>query len=84
MSGSARSSRKAPSSTPRPSGGAIDTELGGGMMRTDEVRALAAQQIALGRMGQPDDLAAAVPAILSGAFAWATGALIEVSEGQDL
>lgn len=49
-------------------GGAIETDLGGGMMHADEVRAMAAQQIALGRMGLPDELAAAVPAILSDAF----------------
>jgi NAD(P)-dependent dehydrogenase (short-subunit alcohol dehydrogenase family) len=65
-------------------GGAIDTELGSGILRTDEVRALAAQQIALGRMGTADELAAAVPAILSDAFAWATGAAIEFSGGQSL
>lgn len=65
-------------------GGAIETELGGGMMLTDEVRALAAQSIALGRMGTADDLAAAVPAILSDAFAWATGGTIDVSGGQGL
>jgi NAD(P)-dependent dehydrogenase (short-subunit alcohol dehydrogenase family) len=65
-------------------GGAIDTELGNGMMRTDEVRALAAHEIALGRMGDPDDLAAAVPAILSDVFSWATGSLIELSGGQSL
>jgi hypothetical protein len=65
-------------------GGAIETDLGSGMMRTDEVRAMAAHQIALGRIGQAEELAAAVPAILSDAFVWATGALIEVSGGQSL
>jgi hypothetical protein len=29
-------------------------------------------------------MAAAVPAILSDAFAWATGSIIELSGGQDL
>jgi len=66
-------------------GGAIDTEgFLGGMMRSDEVAALTAHQIALGRIGHADDLAAAVPAILSDSFAWATGSLIEVSGGQSL
>jgi len=66
-------------------GGAIDTEgFLGGMMRSDDVIALTERQIALGRMGHADDLAAAVPAILSGSFAWATGSLIEVSGGQSL
>jgi NAD(P)-dependent dehydrogenase (short-subunit alcohol dehydrogenase family) len=54
------------------------------MMRSDEVVALTARQIALGRIGHADDLAAAVPAILSDSFAWATGSLIEVSGGQSL
>jgi NAD(P)-dependent dehydrogenase (short-subunit alcohol dehydrogenase family) len=62
-------------------GGAIDTEFLGGMMRDDEIVALAERQIALGRIGHADDLAAAVPAILSDSFAWATGSLIELSGG---
>jgi NAD(P)-dependent dehydrogenase (short-subunit alcohol dehydrogenase family) len=63
-------------------GGAIDdTEFLGGMMRSQEVAAHAAQQIALGRIGHVDELAAAVPAILSDSFAWATGSVIDVSGG---
>jgi NAD(P)-dependent dehydrogenase (short-subunit alcohol dehydrogenase family) len=66
-------------------GGAIDdTGFLGGMMGSEEVAALAAQQIALGRIGHVAELAAAVPAILSDSFAWATGSLIDVSGGQDL
>lgn len=66
-------------------GGAIDdTEFLGGVMRSEEVAAVAAKQIALGRIGHVDELAAAVPAILSDSFAWATGSLIDVSGGQDL
>jgi NAD(P)-dependent dehydrogenase (short-subunit alcohol dehydrogenase family) len=66
-------------------GGAIDdTEFLGGMMRSEEIAAMAAQQIALGRIGHVDELAAAVPAILSDSFAWATGSVIDVSWGQDL
>jgi NAD(P)-dependent dehydrogenase (short-subunit alcohol dehydrogenase family) len=65
-------------------GGAIDTGFGHGMMLTEEVQAMARQQIALGRIGHPEDMAAAVPAILSDAFAWATGSIIELSGGQDL
>ena len=66
-------------------GGAIDdTEFLGGMMHSKEIAALAAQQIALGRIGHVDELAAAVPAILSDSFAWATGSVIDVSGGQHL
>jgi len=66
-------------------GGAIDdTDFLGGIMRSEEIAAMAAQQSALGRIGHVDELAAAVPAILSDSFAWATGSLIDVSGGQDL
>jgi len=66
-------------------GGAIDdTDFLGGVMRSDEIAEMAAQQSALGRIGHVDELAAAVPAILSDSFAWATGSLIDVSGGQDL
>ena len=66
-------------------GGAIDdTDFLGGLMRSEQIAAMAAQQIALGRIGHVDDLAQAVPAILSDLFAWATGSIIDVSGGQDL
>lgn len=65
-------------------GGATDSDFGGGIMRTDEVRELSARSITLGRIGTPDDLAAAVPALLSSAFGWANGACIELSGGQSL
>jgi NAD(P)-dependent dehydrogenase (short-subunit alcohol dehydrogenase family) len=66
-------------------GGAMDdTDFLGGMMRSEEIATMAAQQSALGRIGHVDELAAAVPAILSDSFAWATGSLIDVSGGQDL
>jgi NAD(P)-dependent dehydrogenase (short-subunit alcohol dehydrogenase family) len=66
-------------------GGAIDdTDFLDGMMRSQEVATLAAQQSTLGRIGHADELASAVPAILSDSFAWATGSLIDVSGGQDL
>ena len=56
-------------------GGATDGDFGGGTMRTDYVQKASAEAIALGRMGTADDLGAAVPAILSGAFAWANGGI---------
>ena len=66
-------------------GGAIDdTDFLGGLMRSEQIAAMAAQQIALGRIGHVDDLAQAVPAILSDSFAWATGSIIDVSGGQDI
>ena len=65
--------------------GAIATDFGGGMVRDDEqVNAAVADAIALGRVGQADDIGAAVPAILSEGFGWATGTRIELSGGQQL
>jgi NAD(P)-dependent dehydrogenase (short-subunit alcohol dehydrogenase family) len=65
-------------------GGATDGDFGGGIMRTDYVQKASAEAIALGRMGTADDLGAAVPAILSDAFAWANGGFIELNGGQSL
>jgi NAD(P)-dependent dehydrogenase (short-subunit alcohol dehydrogenase family) len=65
-------------------GGAVGTGFGGGMMRSPEVQALAAHTIAQGRIATVDDITAAVPAILSDAFQWATGGIIDVSGGQSL
>ena len=65
--------------------GAIATDFAGGAVRDvpDINRALAAVT-ALGRVGEADDIGAAVPAILSGAMGWANGTRIELSGGQSL
>ena len=65
-------------------GGAVATGFGGGMMRSPEVQELAAHTIAQGRIAEIDDITAAVPAILSDAFQWSTGSIIDVSGGQSL
>ncbi|WP_305784124.1 SDR family NAD(P)-dependent oxidoreductase [Symbioplanes lichenis] len=65
-------------------GGAVDTGFGGGMMRSPQVQELAAHTIAQGRIATVDDITAAVPAILSDAFQWATGGIIDLSGGQSL
>ncbi|MCO5971358.1 SDR family NAD(P)-dependent oxidoreductase [Actinoallomurus soli] len=65
-------------------GGATESDFGGGIMHTDAVKELSANVIALGRIGTPDDLGAAVPALLSTAFGWANGGCIELSGGQSL
>lgn len=65
--------------------GAIATDFGGGAVRDNAVvNEAVARAIALGRVGLPDDIGAAVPAILSDAFGWATGTRIELSGGQNL
>jgi NAD(P)-dependent dehydrogenase (short-subunit alcohol dehydrogenase family) len=63
--------------------GAIATDFSGGAVRDNEaIHALVAQSIALGRVGQPDDIGRAVAAILSDDFGWATGTSFEISGGQ--
>lgn len=63
--------------------GAIATDFMGGAVRDNEgVSAYVAQGIALGRVGQPDDIGRAVAAILSTDLAWASGTSFDVSGGQ--
>ncbi|HWU79724.1 MAG TPA: SDR family oxidoreductase [Caulobacter sp.] len=63
--------------------GAIETDFGGGVVRDDEhVNAFVAQTIALGRVGQADDIGGAVAAILSDEMGWANGATFDLSGGQ--
>ncbi len=65
--------------------GAIATDFGGGLVRDNrQVNEMLAGTMALGRVGEPDDIGAAVPAILSPGFGWATGTRIELSGGQSL
>lgn len=65
--------------------GAIATDFGGGLVRDNsDVNQMLAGAIALGRVGLPDDIGAAVAAILSDGFGWATGTRIELSGGQSL
>jgi NAD(P)-dependent dehydrogenase (short-subunit alcohol dehydrogenase family) len=65
-------------------GGAVETDFGGGIMRSPEVQSLAAKTITQGRIATTDDISAAVPAVLSDAFQWSTGAIIDVSGGQSI
>ena len=63
--------------------GAIATDFMGGAVRDNEgINAYVAQGIALGRVGQPDDIGRAVAAILSNDLAWASGTSFDVSGGQ--
>ena len=61
----------------------IATGFGGGAAVNDPGVANAlASGIALGRVGQPDDIGRAVAALLSDDFGWANGTRIEISGGQ--
>ena len=65
--------------------GAVATDFGGGAVRdVEQVNRAVAGAVALGRVGQADDIGGAVPQILSDGFAWASGTRIELSGGQSL
>ncbi|MTD17037.1 SDR family oxidoreductase [Nakamurella sp. YIM 132087] len=65
--------------------GATATDFGGGSLRDDEqVRSGLATVIAMGHVGLPDDIGAAVAAIASENMSWVTGQRIEASGGMRL
>ncbi len=59
--------------------GAIRTELGGGL--NDEFEAMLAGQTALGRVGEPQDVARVIAMLLSQESAWINAQTIEVAGG---
>lgn len=59
--------------------GSIRTELGGGL--TAQFEALLASQTALGRIGEPDEVARVIAMLLSDDAAWINGQSIEVAGG---
>lgn len=65
--------------------GAIASDFGGGLVRDNaEVNHSLAEITPLGRVGQPDDIGAAVAALLSDSMHWVNGQRIEVTGGQSL
>lgn len=65
--------------------GAIATDFGGGIVRDNkDVNQVVASQIALGRVGQPEDIGGAVAALLSEETHWVNAQRIEVSGGMRL
>ena len=65
--------------------GAIETDFGGGHLRDNrELNAMVANNTALGRTGQPDDIGGAIAALLAPANRWVNAQRIEVSGGQSL
>jgi len=63
--------------------GPIDTEIMGGKL-TDERKASMASTIPLGRVGQPEDIAATVAFLLSEGAGYITGATIQVDGGKHM
>ncbi|MCM0619397.1 SDR family NAD(P)-dependent oxidoreductase [Nocardioides bruguierae] len=65
--------------------GATGTDFGGGSMRDDEtVRGHLSGLIAMGRVGEPDDIGATVAALASPGMGWVTGQRVEASGGMNL
>ncbi len=65
--------------------GATETDFAGGAIRDNQAANQAvAATVPLGRAGLPDDVGAAVAAILSDGFSWVNGTRIEVSGGQNI
>jgi NAD(P)-dependent dehydrogenase (short-subunit alcohol dehydrogenase family) len=65
--------------------GAIETDFGGGMVRDNAaLNQAVAAQTALGRVGLPDDIGAAVALLLSPEGGWINGQRIEASGGMFL
>jgi NAD(P)-dependent dehydrogenase (short-subunit alcohol dehydrogenase family) len=65
--------------------GPTATDFGGGHMRDDEaLRAHLASLIAMGRVGEPEDVGAAIAGLVVHSGRWTTGQRIEVSGGTRL
>jgi NAD(P)-dependent dehydrogenase (short-subunit alcohol dehydrogenase family) len=65
--------------------GAIETDFGGGHVRDDAgLNAVIAGMTALGRVGLPDDIGAAVAMLLAPESGWISGQRVEVSGGQGI
>lgn len=65
--------------------GAIETDFGGGAVRDNpQLNSFVASVTAMGRVGQPDDIGAAVAALLTAEANWMTGQRLEVSGGMFL
>ncbi|MGP3535036.1 SDR family NAD(P)-dependent oxidoreductase [Microbacterium sp. RD1] len=65
--------------------GATATDFAGGVIRDNEqYRTMLLPSVAMGRIGEPDDIGRAVAAVLDSRMAWVTGQRIEASGGQRL
>jgi NAD(P)-dependent dehydrogenase (short-subunit alcohol dehydrogenase family) len=65
--------------------GAVATDFGDGFIRDDaELQEAIVAMTALGRVGQPDDVGAAIAALVTSRSRWVTGQRIEVSGGTRL
>jgi NAD(P)-dependent dehydrogenase (short-subunit alcohol dehydrogenase family) len=61
--------------------GGIATDFGGGAMRSEQLQKVVASETALGRMGEPEDVAGVIASLLSDDARWITGQRVEVTGG---
>jgi NAD(P)-dependent dehydrogenase (short-subunit alcohol dehydrogenase family) len=64
--------------------GATASEFGGGYLQSDEVRSAIGARVALGRMGEPEDIGNAVAALVSDSGRWINAQRVEASGGQSI
>ncbi len=65
--------------------GAVETDFGGGVVRDNpQVNEMIASTTALGRVGLPEDIGAAVAMLLSSEASWVNAQRVEVSGGQQI
>lgn len=64
--------------------GGIVTDFGGGIMRDPELQKTVAAETPLGRVGEPEDVAGVIAALLAPETRWITGQRIEVTGGYRL
>ncbi len=64
--------------------GATDTDFAGGFLREEQVRDHVAAMVALGRVGEADDIGGAITGLLTSNSHWITGQRIEASGGMRL
>jgi NAD(P)-dependent dehydrogenase (short-subunit alcohol dehydrogenase family) len=65
--------------------GATGTDFGGGSLRDDaEMRAHLGAVTAMGHVGEPDDVGAAIAALAAPGMGWVTGQRVEASGGMNL
>lgn len=64
--------------------GATDTDFAGGFLHEEQVRDHVAATVALGRVGEADDIGGAITGLLTSNSHWITGQRIEASGGMRL
>lgn len=64
--------------------GGIATDFGGGVMRDPKLQEQITAETPLGRVGEPEDVAGVIAALVADETRWVTGQRIEVTGGYRL